>query len=87
MPTNLANSQLLFLNITNIVLALVVVVCAAAIGFSIFGELIERRRKRAGYLADVNREFGPHALLDPNLGLTMADGGEPLKPSKPATKR
>ncbi len=66
-------SELLWLNVTNVLLGVVVLACMIMIGAAVFAEVRARRRKRV-----VAAE--PHALFTPELGLTMADGGEPVAP-------
>jgi hypothetical protein len=83
-----SDPQTLWLNIINLSLGLVTLVCIAAIGYGVFQDVRERARKRARVRA-IEREadalvssFGDHAFDMPGLGFTMADGGEPL--NKPA---
>lgn len=85
---NWSDPQTLWLNIVNLSLGIVTLVCVAAIGYGVLLDVRERARKRAaGRVTDheVNElvsGFGPHAFEMPGLGMTMADGGEPIK--KPA---
>ena len=64
--------------------------CCAAVAFGVVQELAARRRKRAamsrmdGEVADLMAGFDGHAFDVPGLGLTMADGGEPLRPKSEA---
>lgn len=88
---NWSDAQTLWLNVINLSLGLVTLVCCAAIGYGVFQDLRERSRKRASARA-IDREvramvtgFDAHSFNLPGLGLTMADGGEPLK--KPAGSR
>ena len=81
-----------WLNITNIWLGVVVLICLIVVAFSVVQEFRARSRKRATE-RDLDREVkdlvanytAAHALDVPGLGLTMADGGEPLQP--PARER
>jgi hypothetical protein len=82
-----SDPQTLWLNIVNLSLGLVTLVCIAAIGYGVFQDLRARSRKRASARA-MDREvgaqgslFGDHAFDMHGLGLTMADGGEPLAKS------
>jgi hypothetical protein len=75
----------------NAVLGIVVLICCAAVGVGIFQEFAARRRKRAA-LAEMDRAvsdlvagFDGHAFHVPALGVTMADGGEPVE--KPAPEK
>ena len=68
----------------NIVLGLVVLICCGALVVGVLQEIAARRRKRAE-LAALDREvsnlvasYDSHALHVPELGLTMADGGDPV---------
>lgn len=80
--------QTLWLNIINLSLGIVTLVCVAAIGYGVLQDVRKRTRKRASARAidgEANAlisSFGDHAFDMPGLGLTMADGGEPVK--KPA---
>ncbi|MBM4167708.1 MAG: hypothetical protein FJ215_00915 [Ignavibacteria bacterium] len=59
-----------WLNVTNVALGIVVLICLGAVGYAVVGEVLDRIRKRALVAAD------DHATLVPGLGVTMADGGE-----------
>ncbi len=80
MPDN-TDSAVLWLNITNFAMAGAVVVCFLLLGVAIVRELLGRIRGTATepHLAD------DHAFHMPELGLTMADGGE--REDKPAAKK
>jgi hypothetical protein len=78
------NSQTLWLTLTNLALGLVTLLALAVLAGGIAQELIGRRRK-ARELAGMDDEVR-HLLADPQLGLTMADGGEPIPPPQ-ADKR
>jgi hypothetical protein len=82
-------TELLWLNIINISLGVVVFICAAVMISSIVAEVVARRRRRLAYTAEIERDA--HAFFSPELGLTMADGGEPVehpqKSSNPRKKR
>jgi len=66
----------------------VTLVCVAAIGYGVFQDLRERARKRSlsrslnSEVGSLVKGFDGHMFNMPGLGLTMADGGEPLE--KPA---
>ena len=77
-------TELLWLNIINISLGVVVFICAAVMIASIAAELVARRRRHLAYTAEIERDA--HAFFSPELGLTMADGGEPVKPAKQERK-
>lgn len=67
--------QVLWLNVTNLLLAVPIVVCVLALGWAVTGDVRDAlRRRRHGlepHAADA------HALATARLGLTMADGGVP----------
>ncbi|HZT29310.1 MAG TPA: hypothetical protein VFA33_05480 [Bryobacteraceae bacterium] len=78
---NWSDPQTFWLNATNLVLGLVVVICCLVVAVGIVRELIERRRKRARAMADLDREV--RDLVDSyELGVTLADGGEPIGPKR-----
>lgn len=90
---NWNDPQTLWLNIINLSLGIVTLVCFIAIGYGMFQDVRERARKRAGSRVLSHEAealvggLGDHAFDMPGLGLTLADGGEPLqKPAKPAAK-
>jgi hypothetical protein len=73
-----------WLNVTNIALGAVVLVCCVVVAIGIVQELAARRRKLAAIsnldreVADLVSTYDAHAFQVPGLGLTMADGGERL---------
>jgi hypothetical protein len=89
---NWSDPQTLWLNIINLSLGLVTLVCIAAIGYGIMQDVRAKSRKRAAEGAlqraadNVVSGLGGHAFDMPGLGLTMADGGEPLDKSAKAPK-
>ena len=64
-----------WLNFTNIALGLVTLVCVIAVAAGVLQELGHR-------LAHGKKLADDHAFETPELGLTMADGGERLDESK-----
>ena len=75
-----------WLTITNVALGVVVLICCVAVAFGVLQEVAARHRKRAASsaldreVADLAAAYtGGHAFNLPELGLTMADGGEELK--------
>jgi hypothetical protein len=64
-----AGSETLWLNFTNIALGLVTLVCVIVVAAGVVHELAHRL-SRGKKLAD------DHAFETPELGVTMADGGE-----------
>jgi hypothetical protein len=88
------NPETLWLNLTNLGLGIVLLVCVAAVAYGVILDLIDKRKAAAGPNIDeeVNRMLAQmksaHAFHSPELGMTMADGGEPEKPKqrKPGKK-
>ena len=75
-----------WLNVTNIALGVVVLICCLAVGIGVVQELAAKRKKRVSLsnldteVADLVASFGDgHAFNVPGLGVTMADGGEELR--------
>lgn len=67
-----SDPNLFWLNVTNVVLGLVVLTCCIVLGYGIVSELVKRIRvpKLSFLPAD------DHSFVSPDLGMTMADGGE-----------
>mgnify|MGYP000050082473 CR=1 FL=1 len=79
--------QTIWLNLTNLGLGIVVLICLGVVGYGVFRDLLARRAATADSRA---AEFqASHAFHTPELGWTMADGGEPEKkePEKPRSRR
>jgi hypothetical protein len=70
---DISDPNTFWLNVTNIALGLVTLICCVAVGRSLYLELSVRLKKRARALATDD-----HTFLVPELGITMADGGERL---------
>ncbi len=72
---DISDPKTYWLNITNIGLGLVVLVCCIAVARTIVRDLLARRpgHAHAGELDD-------HTFMEPALGITMADGGERREP-------
>lgn len=71
---NASNQETFWLNVTNISLGVVTLVCCAILAHAIYQEVRVRMRKRATEQLPVD----DHAFLMPEVGFTMADGGERL---------
>jgi len=75
-----------WLTFTNIALGAVVLICSIAVAVGVVQEIVAARKRRAAASA-IDRELaglaesfaGNHAFNLPNLGVTMADGGEELR--------
>ena len=63
--------ETLWLNITNLGLGIVTLAALLGLGTVITKELLGR--------LTLHVPSSEHELLDPQLGLTMADGGEPIR--------
>jgi hypothetical protein len=70
-----SDPQTLWLNLTNLVLGVVVLICVAVMAAGIAQEFRLRAKKRASVPTPI-RAADDHAFEIPELGLTMADGGE-----------
>ena len=80
-----SNSQTLWLNITNLALGIATVLALGALGYGLLGDLLAmRKRSHAmgemdGHMRDLmGAGSGAHLMPVEGMGLTMADGGEPL---------
>jgi hypothetical protein len=83
---NWSDPQTYWLNITNFGLGLVVLICIAAVAVGVVQELYARRKVHSmdREVRDLVASYGDgHAFHVPDLGLTMADGGEPLPDARP----
>ena len=79
-----------WLSATNLALGVIVLICAFVVAAAVAREVAARMYKRAKISAELDRdmrllseEYGDHAFLDPQLGITMADGGEKIEPKDP----
>jgi len=81
----------MWLNITNFALGIITVVALLIVFFSVGWDLLARnvgRVRTSAALGNLDAELqamlhgGSHSLSVPELGLTMADGGERIEPSK-----
>ena len=71
--------QTLWLNLTNLGLGLFVICCVVVMGGAAFVDVCSRLRVKLRQRLFPNQpQFDPHTLRTQELGLTMADGGEPL---------
>jgi hypothetical protein len=74
-----------WLTFTNAALGILVLLCCGAVAYGILQELVARRKKAAA-MSQIDREVSDlvasyrdgHTFQLPNLGITMADGGEEL---------
>jgi hypothetical protein len=74
-----SNPETFWLNATNLMLGFVTLACAGALIYGLAGDLLAKARQKMT-VAGLDRELRDlHALQLPELGLTMADGGEPVE--------
>jgi len=85
----LSDPSTYWLTITNIGLGVVTLICCIAVAFGVIHEVVARNKKKAALtaldheVADLAASFDDgHAFQLPQLGLTMADGGEPASDKK-----
>ena len=82
-----------WLNMTNFALGMVTVVALvlvfSAVGWDLLVRKVHTARTHRGLdLSTLDGELramlqGSHSMYEPELGLTMADGGEKIEPAKP----
>ena len=77
------DSGILWLNLTNAGLGLATLAGIAALAWAVVRELGERAKSRVA----VREPLDPHAAFLPELGLTMADGGEKVEEKKTEEKK
>jgi len=84
---NWNDPQTLWLNVTNLALGVVILAAVLMVAGAVGWELVFKHR-RERQTADIDAELrsiidaaSPHILQVPGLGLTMADGGTPVKPA------
>lgn len=65
------DTEILWYNLTNVGLGLATLAGIAVLAWSAVRELAERAKSRVAA-----HDLDPHAAFVPELGLTMADGGE-----------
>jgi hypothetical protein len=84
---NWNDPQTMWLNYTNLGLGLVVLAIVGVVSYGFALEAVARWRRRAAASSldgEVRAMFGsPHTFVSPELGMTMADGGEPEAEKKP----
>jgi len=83
-----SNSQTLWLNVTNLALGIATVLALGVLAYGLFGDLLAMRR-RSHVMGKMDEELrnlvgagsGAHLMPVEGMGLTMADGGEPMPPA------
>ncbi len=88
---NWNDPQTLWLNYTNLGLGLVVLACIGVAAYAFWAEFAARLQAKAAgdvdsHVRKLMADMSPHAFHSPELGMTMADGGEPEKPRQPNKK-
>ena len=81
----MSDPSTLWLTITNAALGVVVLICCGAVAIGVFQE-VAARRKKATVMSKIDHEVTDlvaafqdgHTFHLPQLGVTMADGGEEL---------
>lgn len=77
-----SDPQTFWLNVMNAALGVVCLVCMALFLGGVVQEIAAWMRRRSEKAVQAH----DHAFAVPGLGLTMADGGEPIEPSDPEAK-
>ena len=75
MFTALITSDETWLNTTNALLGIVTLICIGVVGYAVLKDVTAWARRRAA--AREHFVYDDHTMAIPELGLTMADGGEP----------
>lgn len=78
-----SNSETAWLNITNITLGLVTIICLVVVGRIFFGELYVHIRERV----KIPSLQDDHSFVFPELKITMADGGKRIDETELSNKR
>lgn len=76
-----SDPQTLWLNLTNLGLGIITLICVGVAAWAGFAELAARWKKAPAAEAEADATMATHAFHSPELGLTMADGGEPERPA------
>ncbi len=74
-----SDPQTLWLNLTNLGLGIITLICVGVAAYAGFAELAARWKKAAASEAEADPTMATHGFHTPELGFTMADGGEPEK--------
>jgi len=89
---NWSDPQTLWLNITNLALGAVTLAAVLIVAGAVTWELVFKHR-RVREPVDIDAELSsvldaasPHMLQVPGLGLTMADGGTPVRPKAKSSR-
>jgi hypothetical protein len=77
---DLSDPKMFWLNITNIALGMVTLVCLMLVGYGVVQEVLVRKHKSKNTLIASD----DHTFLVPGLGVTLADGGKRIDKASPA---
>jgi hypothetical protein len=85
----------MWLNITNFALGIVTLIALLLVFFCVGWDLLVRKTEKSAVRVDLSNIdadlkallHGSHSLTIPELGLTMADGGEKIGPPKSKASR
>jgi hypothetical protein len=91
---NWSDPQALWLNAANIGLGIATLGCFVALGYGVVKDLLDRSRRRREAGRALAREMnaavtnrGGDVFEVPGLGMTMADGGEPIEQTPKSAER
>lgn len=76
--TNFFDPETVWINLTNLALGIVTLLCVLAVGWGVLAEVFARLKVRWAQMPEVD----DHAFDVPGLGLTMADGGKKVDEEK-----
>lgn len=76
-----SDPQTMWINLTNLAMGIFVLLAVSGVAYAFVGDLRDKIKARANSRALAS--LGSHGFFEPELGLTMADGGEPHQPKRP----
>jgi hypothetical protein len=76
-----SNPETLWINVTNLAMGLFVLLALVGMAWAFVGDLRDKSKANAQQRPAAG--LSAHTFFEPELGLTMADGGEPQQ-SKPS---
>ncbi|MCW5980259.1 MAG: hypothetical protein KIT09_19400 [Bryobacteraceae bacterium] len=76
-----SDPQNFWINVTNLAMGIFVLLAVVGVAWAFIGDMRDRAKARASQRAMASA--GGHAFFETELGLTMADGGEPESPKDP----
>ena len=75
---NWSDPETMWINLTNLAMGIFVLLAVLGFAWALIGDLRDRAKVKTQQQALTN--LGSHAFFEPQLGLTMADGGEHEEP-------